>query len=228
MELKDRYNRNMTTLSHEENERLHTFRVCVIGCGGLGGYVIELLGRLGIGYITAVDGDVFEETNLNRQLLSSEFHIGKSKALTAKERMQHVNSDITVQAICEYLTEENCDQIIAEHNIVVDALDNMSARRILERHCESQGIPLVHGAIAGWYGQVSTIYPGDQTIAKIYPEGEDKGAETELGNPSFTPALVASLQVAEVVKVLLKKGEILRGKLLNIDILNHEYEIFSL
>ncbi len=226
--MKARYNRNRNMLSQEENEKLRSFKVCVVGCGGLGGYVIEMLGRLGIGMITAVDGDVFDETNLNRQLLSSEDIIGKSKAEAAKERMKKVNSDITVHPVPEFVTEETCCRIIEGHDLVVDALDNMASRKLLEAGCEKLGLPLVHGAIAGWYGQVSTILPGDRTLQQIYPSDENKGMETELGNPSFTPALVASIQVAEALKVLLGKGEILRRQLLSIDLLNHDYEIFNM
>jgi molybdopterin/thiamine biosynthesis adenylyltransferase len=226
--MKDRYKRNMSTLSPEENARLSSFRVCVVGCGGLGGYVVELLGRLGIGTITAVDGDVFDETNLNRQLLSLEELIGKSKAFAAEARMKKVNSDVTVHPIQVFVNEENCGEIIRGHDIVIDALDNMTARRLLEQQCEKQNIPLIHGAIAGWYGQVSAIMPGDRTLQKIYPPEESKGAETELGNPSFSPAMIASIEVAEAIKVLLGRGEILRNKLLTIDLLNQEYEIFDL
>ncbi|MDW2003752.1 ThiF family adenylyltransferase, partial [Vibrio sp. 2304] len=89
----------MNTLSKEENESLKNFKICVVGCGGIGGYVIEMLGRLGIGYITVIDGDVFEETNLNRQILSNSQTIGKSKAQTARERMKLVNPDIYVNAV---------------------------------------------------------------------------------------------------------------------------------
>ena len=226
--MKNRYNRNMNMLSPEENAKLKTFKVCVIGCGGLGGYVIELLGRLGIGSITAVDGDVFDSTNLNRQLLSSEEVLGKSKAFTAEERMKTVNSEIKVHPIEAFVTEENCEEIIRAHDVVVDALDNMTARRLLEVHCEKLNIPLIHGAIAGWYGQVSTIMPGDRTLQKIYHSEENNGAEIELGNPSFSPALVASIQVAEVIKVLIGRGELLQNKLLTIDLLNQEYETFIL
>lgn len=225
---KDRYNRNMNTFSLEENQRLQAFRVCVIGCGGLGGYVIELLGRLGIGFITAVDGDVFDETNLNRQILSTEELLGKSKAQAAQDRMKKVNSEVLVNPIQEFLREENSLNILSGHDLVIDALDNMIARRLLEQQCEKLGLPLIHGAIAGWYGQVSAIFPGDKTLEKIYPPNENKGVETELGNPSFSPALVASLEVAEAVKVLLNRGDILRNKLLTIDLLCQEYEVFEL
>ncbi|WP_027400414.1 HesA/MoeB/ThiF family protein [Anaerovorax odorimutans] len=228
MELKDRYNRNLMTLSPEENLQLKNFKICVVGCGGLGGYIIELLGRLGIGSITAIDGDVFDVTNLNRQLLSTENSIGKSKAYSARERMKTVNSEVKVIAVDEFLTDENCNNLIKGHDVVVDALDNMPARKILEKYCEELNIPMVHGAIAGWYGQVCTIMPGDKTLEKIYLSDDEKGDEAELGNPSFIPSLVASLQVAEVVKLLFKKGEVLQGKLMTIDLLNNEYEIFTI
>jgi molybdopterin/thiamine biosynthesis adenylyltransferase len=226
--MKDRYNRNMNMMSPEENERLRSFKVCVVGCGGLGGYVIELLGRLGIGTITAVDGDVFDVTNLNRQLLSTEQAIGRSKALAAAERMKSVNSEVTVLPVQAFVSEENCDEMIQGHDVVIDALDNMKARRLLERSCEQQNIPMIHGAIAGWYGQVSTVMPGDGTLQKIYPPDENKGVETELGNPSFSPALVASIEVAEALKVLLHRGDLLQNKLLTIDLLHQEYEVFDL
>jgi molybdopterin/thiamine biosynthesis adenylyltransferase len=226
--MKDRYEKNMNMLSQEENDRLKTFKVCVIGCGGLGGYVIEMLGRLGIGNITAVDGDVFEVNNLNRQLLCTEEDLGKAKSFIAEARMKKVNSDIKLNPIQVYVTDENCDEVIDGHDVVVDALDNIKTRRILEVHCEKLGIPLIHGAIAGWHGQVSTIMPGDKTISKIYPPDVNKGAETKLGNPSFSPALVASIEVAETLKVLLNRGKTLQGKLLSINLLNQEYEIHNL
>lgn len=224
----ERYSRNMNMLSQEENEKLKSFKVCVVGCGGLGGYIIELLGRLGIGHITAVDGDVFEVSNLNRQILSDETVLGKSKALIAKERMNKVNSEIIVNAIHTLFNEENGIKIIEDHHVVVDALDNLSARRLLQKYCKDQNIPLVHGAIAGWYGQVCTIMPGDDTFSHIYPEEAEKGIEIELGNPSFTPSLVASIQVGEVLKILLKRGELLQNKLLTINLYDHEYEIIDL
>ena len=222
-----RYQRNMNTISREENERLRGFKVFVAGCGGLGGYIIEELGRLGIGQITAIDGDVFEETNLNRQLFSHMENLGKSKALEAKERMAKINPEVVVIPIQGRLEGYNCCELIQGHDLVLDALDNIPSRKVLEACCEELCIPLVHGAIAGWFGQVATIFPGDRVIDRLYPAEAEKGAEVELGNPSFTPALIASIEVAEAVKVLLGKEGTLRNRLLSIDLLNQEYEVFS-
>lgn len=226
--MKKRYERNMKALTLSENERLREFKVCVVGCGGLGGYVIEHLGRLGIGHITAVDGDVFEEGNLNRQLLSDETVLGKGKAEQAKKRMALVNSDVEVTAVSEYLTESNSEKILMGHDIIVDALDNITARVIIEREAQRRGIPLVHGAIAGWFGQVSVIMPGKPLLERLYHTGDEKGVENELGNLPFTAAATAAIQAAETVKTLLARDGALTGKLLTIDLLSHEYDIFEI
>ncbi|MHB1394232.1 MAG: HesA/MoeB/ThiF family protein [Clostridia bacterium] len=223
-----RYSRNVKTLSIEENDSLKDFKVCVVGCGGLGGYIIEQLGRIGIGYITAVDGDVFDESNLNRQLLSEMDKLGYSKAKAAEERMERVNPLITVMPIHQRLTADNGLEIIKGHDVIVDALDNIESRLVLEELAESAGIPLVHGAIAGWFGQATTVFPGDRTLSRLYPHDAKHGIEKELGNPSFTPALIASIQVAETVKVLIKRGDTLRKKMLVINLLNQEYEVIEL
>jgi len=226
--VKKRYERNINALTSEENERLKGFRVCVAGCGGLGGYVIEHLGRLGVGFITVVDGDVFEESNLNRQLLSDEKVLGESKAIQAKTRMSMVNSDIEVKAVNEILAEHNCEKILEGHDIIIDALDNVATRFILEEVAEKLNIPLIHGAIAGWYGQVCVIMPGKPVFSKIYRAPDEKGMENEQGNLSFTAAVTASVEVAEAIKVLLGRNDTLAGKFLTLDLLNNEFEVFEI
>ncbi|VDN46616.1 Molybdopterin biosynthesis protein MoeB [Petrocella atlantisensis] len=221
----DRYTKNRNMLSQDECDVLKNKSVCVIGCGGLGGYVIEMLGRIGVGKITAVDGDVFDVSNLNRQLLSTEVHIGLGKAVTAKERMEKVNSDVELTPVTAYLTQENALDIVRGHDLVIDALDSIETRFLLQKAASELGIPMIYGAIAGWYGQVSTIMPGDDFLSKIYRNHKGKGHEAELGNPSFSPALVASLQVSEAVKVLIGRGELLKGKLLLIDLFNNDFEV---
>lgn len=223
----ERYARNMQTLSRDENERLKDFKVCVVGCGGLGGYIIEMLGRIGVGTITAIDGDIFVESNLNRQILSSSETLGLKKAEEAKLRMKKINPLIKVNSISEMLTEENALSFLTNHHVVVDALDTIPGRLLLQGSCNKLKTPMVHGAIAGWYGQITTIFPGDDTLNKIYSRGEsqEKGIEKHMGNPSFTPALAASIEVSEVIKILIGRGELLRKKVLFIDLLSCEYDI---
>lgn len=219
-----RYARNRMTISEAENETLKSSAVCVVGCGGLGGYIIEMLGRIGVGRITAIDGDVFDITNLNRQLLSNMQNLGCSKAEAALKRMADVNPEIQVTAVQTFLNTSNVVELLKGHHVVVDALDQIGTRLMLQEAAETLGIPMVHGAIAGWYGQVCTVYPGERTLNKIYKNGGDRGQEKKLGNPSFTPAVIASIEVSEVVKVLLDKGELLRNGMLFVNLLNQEYE----
>lgn len=226
--MKTRYTRNIGVLSEAENNRLADFRVCVAGCGGLGGHVLEHLGRLGVGQITAIDGDVFEASNLNRQILSEEPLIGTSKVAAAAARMLRINSNVVLTPIHAFLTEENAGDILPGHDLIVDALDTIPARLMLEKKCEMYQIPLIHGAIGGWYGQVAVVFPGERILEKLYPPDAEKGIEVQTGNPSFAPALVASIQVCEAVKLLLKKEGLLRGNLLSIDMLYHEYELVKL
>lgn len=227
MDIAERYIRNEQMLSRQENQRLRTFRVAVVGCGGLGGYIIEMLARMGIGHITAIDGDVFEPHNLNRQLFSLPSNLGEPKAREAKKRIALVNPDVKVEAVQQMLDEDNAEKLLQGHDIVCDALDNVSTRKIVAKAAARLNMPMVFGAIAGWYAQVGTIMPGDDLLDKIYPEGVNKGAETRLGNPAFTPALAASLQLAETIKVLLGKPGVLKNKLLVLDTLDHQYDVIS-
>lgn len=224
----DRYTRNRMTISEEENKMLHNSKVCVVGCGGLGGYAIEMLSRIGVGQITAIDGDVFDITNLNRQILSDVGKIGESKALTAKSRIAVVNPEVCIHPVVTFLDASNATELLKDHDVIIDALDNIAIRFLLQEAAEKLQIPFVYGAIAGWYGQVSTVFPGDRTLDKIYKEKTAKGEEKKLGNPSFTPALASAIQVGEAVKILIKKGDLLRNKLLHIDLLNQEYEVIDL
>ncbi len=216
-----RYERNRI-FSPAEQELLAEKKAAVVGCGGLGGYLIEMLGRLGVGSIVAVDGDVFEETNLNRQILCDENNLGGSKAAAAGLHMAVVNSEVDVISVCENLTEENAERILGGCDLVLDGLDSVGSKLMLQRICRQLDIPLVHGAIGGWFGQVTTIFPGNDTLSLIYEEGCEVSQEE--GNPSFTPAVIAGIQAAEAAKVLLGYEDILQRKMLFIDLFTGEVQ----
>ncbi|MCK9313777.1 MAG: HesA/MoeB/ThiF family protein, partial [Methanocorpusculum sp.] len=222
-----RYDRNMKALSKEENDRLPGYRVCIVGCGALGEYVMEMLGRIGIGHLTIVDPDGFDETNLNRQIYSDTRVLGRSKVEVAQKRMAVINPLVEVTAMALYLDNQNALDICKGHDLIIDALDNLESRFVLQDTAQELDIPLVHGAIAGWYGQVCSILPGDRSLDLIYGNNRERGIEKEQGNPSFTPALVASIQVSEAIKILIGRGDILQKKLLYIDLLNQEYMVLG-
>jgi len=227
----ERYQRNYATISYPEQIKLLQSSVAVIGCGGLGGNIIELLARLGIGKITLVDGDVFSENNLNRQLLCTEKNISRNKAEIAAERIQQINSSIKTITYSEFIDSVNIHEIIEGTDLVVDALDNISDRFILEKACKKEKIPFIYGAVEGLYGQVSTIFPQDKGLESIYGPSK-KYAKKEKGSRisvlSATPALIASLQVQEVIKILLKRGTILRKKVFLINLEDLDINILEL
>ena len=223
-----RYQRNRNMISFAEQLLLFRSRIAVIGCGGLGGYIIEELARLGVGRIVAIDPDIFEEHNLNRQLLATPRTLGQAKVEAALARINEINPAVTVTPIKDAFGTANGHELLKGVTVAVDALDSIAYRLELAETCTEMDIPMVHGAIGGWYGHVATQLPGDTTVQNIYSNWvAGKGIEQQLGNPAFTPAVVASLQVAEVCKIILGRGELLRNRKLSIDLLDMEIHEIS-
>lgn len=221
-----RHDRN-GIISEDEQKKLAQMKICIVGCGGLGGYVLEMLVRFGIGTVSVVDGDVFQDSNLNRQILSMTRNIGTSKVFAAYERGLDIDPDIQVNPIGVFADKDNVMDIISGHDIVIDALDSNEARAIVLEACKKTNIPCVYGAIAGWYGQVSTVFPEDVFVRKYISQTSSKGIETNIGNPSFSPACIASYQVSEAIKVLISRGRLLREEIMFIDLFTNEVEFMK-
>ena len=215
-----RYARNIPALTETECALLNTKRVLVVGCGGLGGHIIDQLTRIGVGFLRVVDGDAFEPSNLNRQLLSQVPLLGIPKAAAAADHVTKVNPDIMVEAVEAFMTEDNVRTLIAECDIVMDALDNIPGRRILAAACKEAGIPYVYGAIQGWVAQAGISMPGDDLIDRLFPEDVVIRDKSVL---SFTPALCASMQVSLCVKLLTGRP-VETGTVFYFDLLNQEFE----
>ena len=222
--MESRYARNIPALSAEECRLLQTKKVAVIGCGGLGGHLIDQLARIGIGFIRAVDGDVFEDSNLNRQLLSEVPLLGTGKAKAAADRILRVNPSIEADCVEAFLTKDNAARIIAGCDAVLDGLDNIESRKILAAACREANIPYIFGAIQGWMAQVAISMPGDNLMDILYPAGTVIRDKSVL---SFTPALCASMQVALCVKLLTGRA-VETGTIFYFDLLNQEFETIPL
>lgn len=224
----ERYIRNMDSLSIKDQIMLLQSRVCIVGLGGLGGAVIETLARIGVGAMTVVDGDTFDESNLNRQALSSEHNLSQTKTAAALEKVLTINSSILIQDHTGTMDMENATRLLENADIAVDCLDNIHTRFVLEKAAKSAGIPMVSAAVAGFSGQITAIFPEDKGLELIYgPEksrSDDRGAETALGNLAFTVSLVASLECTEIVRILLEKKSDLRNRLLIVDLKEHTFE----
>lgn len=217
-----RYIRNLDSITIEDQLTLARSRVCIIGAGGLGGQIILLLARLGVGNLIIVDCDLFDETNLNRQALSSMDALGRPKAQVAKEEIFKINPAINVTAHNKRLDKNNAEVIFTDSQVIVDALDNIPDRFILETTAKKMEIPLVHGAVAGFIGQIMTVFPDDAGMENIYdkdrgPIPPEKNPALKLGVPAVMPAIIASFQVMETIKILLDRKEQLRNTLVYLD-----------
>ena len=198
-----RYAAQQQLFQLEGQLKLFRARVAVVGCGGLGSCLVEMLARTGIGTLRLIDPDVFAESNLNRQLLCTIDSLGRPKVEVAAERIACLNPAVTVTTVAEALDGKNARRLLAGMDVVMDALDSISARRELGHICRKMNLPLVHGAVTGWYGQVAVQSPGDDLVSRLYSHPGQPEMEMPPDNFSAGVAAVASLQAVLVIKVLL-------------------------
>ena len=218
-----RYERMIGALSDAELNTIQSKTVSIAGCGGLGGYLLEYLARLGVGKIRIADGDVFEASNLNRQLLSAPELLGTRKVDAAAERARLINPDVSIEAVPAFLTAENAARLLNGCDLALDALDNAASRHILNDGCDQAGIPWVHGAIQGWIAQAAVSMPGDRLMEKLYPSD---GSENKASLP-FTPALCAAMQ-ASLCTQLLAGRDVESDRIWCFDLLNMELESYQI
>ncbi len=227
-----RYLRNRDSISLAEQIRLAESSVVVVGAGGLGGNVIQQLARLGIGRLHIVDFDTFDETNLNRQILADANSMGKSKAETAAKMISIVNPAVGVSVYREKIAAGNAERILIHTDVVVDALDNVPDRFVIAAAARKLSLPLVHGAVAGFEGRVMTIFPEDAGLDQLYGEAPYAGPanppapEAILGTPMVSPVVVATFQVMEVIKIILKRDGLFRNRMVSIDLSTGQVDVF--
>lgn len=222
----ERYARQSAIVGAEGQRLLAEKTVLIVGCGGLGGHLIEHMLRLGVGTVLALDPDCFEASNLNRQILATEALLGTPKADAAAARAAAVNSDTMFRPIAEAFTAENGDALVRGCDLVLDGLDNAPDRLLLEDVCARQGVPLVHGAILGGLVQAAVVPPGSGLLRRLY----SGAAPTAGGRESITyaPACCAAIQCAQAAGLLLGRRPALWGRVLLLDMDTMEEEIFTI
>ncbi|HAM51015.1 MAG TPA: thiamine biosynthesis protein ThiF [Nitrospiraceae bacterium] len=226
-----RYLRNIGTIGIEGQIKLLRSTVVVCGVGGLGGTITELLARQGIGHLVIIDKGRFVENNLNRQIIATEEDLGKSKVKTAVDRVKKINSAVVVTPINKTINSQTITRFIRNAGVVLDGLDNFMTRRIVANACNKLKIPFVHGAIAGFCGQMMTILPGDKgfkAICDISGTESGCGVETLTGNPAATPAIIAAWEVQEAIKIITGVGDLIRDRLIFLDFLDNTVDQISL
>ncbi|NJD98647.1 adenylyltransferase [Thermococcus sp. LS1] len=224
----ERYDRQIMIFGKEGQEKLKNSKVAVVGVGGLGSPVAYYLAAAGIGTLLLIDEQTPELSNLNRQILHWEEDLDKNpKPLSAKWKLERFNSDIEIETFVGRLSEENIDEVLEGVDIIVDCLDNFETRFLLDDYAQRKKIPLVHGAVEGTYGQVTTIVPGfTKSLREIFPNvGRKKEKFPILG---ATAGVIGTLQAMEVVKLLTGIGEPLLNKLLIVDLAFNTFDVVEL
>jgi len=194
-------------------EKLKQAKIMVAGAGGLGSAVLTCLAVAGVGRIRIIDGDRVDLSNLNRQTLHSDKDIGRKKVDSAKERLEALNEDIRIEAVGQTITEENVLDLVADFPIV-DALDNLPTRLLLNRVALRRNLPLFHGAVYGFEGRATTIIPGQTPCLRCLYQGVLPGRIPVAG---VTPAVIGCVQATEVIKYIIGIGELLTNRLLIYD-----------
>ncbi|NLY40560.1 MAG: HesA/MoeB/ThiF family protein [Desulfovibrionales bacterium] len=206
------FSRNIGPIGQDEQSILARTTAAVIGCGGLGGYVIEHLARMGIGHLRLADPDVFSISNCNRQLNALTATLGHNKAEVAARRVAAIHPFCQVTV---FPVDFRQSTVLAKADVVLDCLDDSQTRRDLAQACTAQGIALVHGSVRGWCGQVGVQLPGGTLYECLYPQQRPTGSPAVL---SATVGLIASLQAAEALKYILNRPSQLHNAWMYLDL----------
>lgn len=211
----ERYKRQILLFGEGGQERLKAAHIFIAGAGGLGSPIAIYLAVAGVGTITIVDMDTVEQTNLNRQILHTDRDIGKKKTVSAIAKLREYNPDITINAIDTMIDEDNVRELVGRANGIVDAMDNYPVRYLLNRIALERKIPFFHGAIRGFYGQATTIVPGETACLEcIVPKAPPAEVFPVVG---VTAGVIGTVQATEVIKYVTGSGLLLAGRLFTWD-----------
>jgi len=222
-EERERYDRQIMIRGFGEDgqEKLKRARVIIAGCGGLGSPLSIYLAAAGVGTIRVVDHDRVELSNLNRQILHWDKDIGSKKVESAVEKLSQSNQGVIVEPVTETISEANISSLVAGFDMIIDAMDNLPTRYLLNKAAIENNIPFVHGAVHGLEGRATTIIPGKTACLRcIYRGLPPREKFPVIG---VTPAVIASIQATEVIKYFVGIGRLLTNRLLIYDGLNMKF-----
>ena len=224
-----RCNRNMklSELGLEGQEKLKSARVLVIGAGGLGSPALLYLAAAGVGAIGTIDQDVVDETNLQRQVIHATDQVGKPKVDSAQAAIARLNPNINVKIYSEFLDAANAFDIVSFYDIVLDGCDNLATRYILNDACKLAGIPFVYASIYKFEAQITVLgMEGGPCYRCLFPEPPaDVPTCGDAGVLGMLPGIAGCMQATEAVKYIVGFGESLSGRMLNMDIASHDYDM---
>ena len=200
----------------EGQAKLKKARVFIAGAGGLGSPVAIYLAVAGIGTIRIVDHDRVELSNLNRQILHQDDNVGDTKADSAAAKLTKLNPGVKIEAIAETITEADVTRLVGDSDLIVDAMDNLPTRYLLNKTAIEKDIPFFHGAVYGFEGRVMTVIPGKTACLNCLYHGMAVPRE-KFPVIGVTPAVIGCIQATEVIKYIVGLGKLLTNRLLNYD-----------
>jgi molybdopterin-synthase adenylyltransferase len=223
----DRYGRQIMIpqIGEKGQEKLKSAKVFIAGAGGLGSPVSIYLTAAGVGHLRLVDHDKVELTNLNRQVAHWTGDVGRRKVESAQEKLNKLNPNVTVETLSVTISEENASGLTEGFDVIVDAMDNLPTRYLLNKTAIEHRIPFVHGAVNGFAGRAMTVIPGKTACLRCLYRGPVP--EAKFAVIGVTPAVIACIQATEVIKVLLGIGDLLANRLLAYDGLNLKFTEFK-
>jgi molybdopterin/thiamine biosynthesis adenylyltransferase len=222
-----RYDRQiiMRGFGEEGQEKLKNARVVVAGGGGLGSPSSIYLAAAGVGTIRIIDHDKVELSNLNRQILHWDKDIGRKKVDSAAEKLGQLNKRIKIEAIEATIDEKNVSELVEGFDVIVDAMDNLEARYLLNKAAINNRVPFIHGAVYGLEGRAMTVIPGETACLRcIYRGLLPKEKFPVLG---VTPAVIGCIQATEAIKYIVGIGKLITDRLLVYDGLNMKFTEFT-
>ena len=232
---KERYKKHLTLkeIGFKGQLKLKNSSVICIGAGGLGSSVLLYLAAAGIGRIGIVDNDQVEKSNLQRQIIHETNTVGNLKINSAQERIKRFNPNIEVTTFNKRINSENVIEIIKDFDIICDCSDNFGTRYLINDACLILNKALVFGSVQGFEGQISVFNLNKKSpnLRDLLPESPVKNnipSCEEFGVVGVSTGLIGILQVNEIIKIILKKGEILDGKIMIFDLLNMNIKTLNL
>ena len=227
LEERQRYDRQIMIpgLGESGQEKLKKARVVIAGSGGLGSPIALYLTAAGVGTVRIIDNDLVELSNLNRQILHWDKDIGKEKAKSAYDKLTQLNKNVTIETIDATIDETNVYDLTAGFDVIVDAMDNLPTRYLLNKAAIEHKMPFVHGAVSGLEGRAMTVIPGESACIRcLYHTAASKKKFPVLGT---TSAIIGAIQATEVIKYLTGIGTLLTNRLLIYDGLNMKFTELS-
>lgn len=225
----ERYSRHiiLKEVGAKGQKKLLNAKILIIGAGGLGAPAAMYLAAAGVGTIGIADADEVDLSNLQRQIIHSTEDVGKAKVKSAKETMNQLNPDVTVNTYRTFVTSENILELVKDYDFVIDGTDNFPAKFLINDACVMAKKPFSHAGIIRFKGQLMTYVPGEGPCYRcVFRDPPPKDAVPTCRQAGVIGAMggvIGSLQAMEAVKYILGVGELLIGYLLTYDALKMEF-----